>query len=255
MSAAPETEAAVPEDELAEAEADRAAEEGLARQPIPEGADVALEPTDHRPPQYAAPETDTGEPAAAEAEAEEEAVATPTENRAESPVAAGSSAGPAAPARTPPVDEPDAGTAEAAEPEETAPEEEPSEEAVAETTSTETTSAETTEEPEVSAGDLPIVRQLEARSFYLQLGVFSRPASADRAMQRLGNRFPYAVFPAEQNDRVLYKVLIGPLTDDEKGAVLYWVRANGYEDAFLRQGDSYEAAAGSSGERASVSSR
>lgn len=260
-------EAEEPTDEVAAEEAAlEEADEGLSRQPIPEDAIVALEPSEHRSPQYATPETSTATRSEAPDEGDPEEVATPEESAAaESPVGAGSSSGPAAPEHTPPVDAP---VAESSEPEggdeqaisEQADEEQAEEEP--ETEEGEAESAPAPDEPvepsvtdEIAAAELPIVRQLESSSYYLQLGVFSRPASAQRAMRQLGERFPFAVYPTESEDSTLYKVLVGPLNEDEKGAVLYWVRANGYGDAFLRRGDSYEAAAGSSEGSSSVSSR
>jgi len=47
-------------------------------------------------------------------------------------------------------------------------------------------------------------------------------------------RYPVAVLAAESSRGAVYRVLIGPLNQDESGTLLYWFQAKGYPDAFLR---------------------
>jgi len=42
------------------------------------------------------------------------------------------------------------------------------------------------------------------------------------------------VVATQTGSKKIYKVLIGPLNKDESGAVLYWFKAKGHRDAFLK---------------------
>jgi hypothetical protein len=53
------------------------------------------------------------------------------------------------------------------------------------------------------------------------------------------------VNPVSREDGTLYRVLVGPLSDDEKGATLYRVRARGHRDAFVRAGSTVGSAGSS----------
>lgn len=79
--------------------------------------------------------------------------------------------------------------------------------------------------------DLPLTSRLSEEGYYLQVGAFSDPQGAQAAVSRLGADFPVKVVPSDGD---IYRVFVGPLKEDERGAVLYLVRARGYRDAFLR---------------------
>lgn len=81
------------------------------------------------------------------------------------------------------------------------------------------------------AEELPLISDLSEEGYYLQVGAFSDPQGAQAAVNRLGGEFPVKVVPS---DGEIYRVFVGPLEEDERGAVLYLVRARGYRDAFLR---------------------
>ncbi|TVQ41258.1 MAG: SPOR domain-containing protein [Spirochaetaceae bacterium] len=83
---------------------------------------------------------------------------------------------------------------------------------------------------------LPLQAELERSSYYLQVGAYVSPRSARNAIDRIESRYPFTVTAAEDNDRTLYRVFIGPLSQDETGVVLYQLRARGYRDAFVRRG-------------------
>jgi cell division septation protein DedD len=70
----------------------------------------------------------------------------------------------------------------------------------------------------------------------LQVGAFSDPESAKSAVDDLRGTYPVAVLSAESGDRSLYRLFVGPLNEDERGSVLYWIRGKGYQDAFIRKG-------------------
>jgi hypothetical protein len=77
---------------------------------------------------------------------------------------------------------------------------------------------------------------LAGGSFYLQLGVFSEAGGARRLQDNLADTYPVTVYLTESADRPMYKVLVGPLNQDESGALLYQFRKRGYPDAFVRKG-------------------
>ena len=83
---------------------------------------------------------------------------------------------------------------------------------------------------------LPLQAELEESSYYLQVGAFASPRSARNLIDRMQPEYPLAVTAADQNDRTLYRVFVGPLSQDETGVVLYQLRAGGYRDAFVRRG-------------------
>ncbi len=83
---------------------------------------------------------------------------------------------------------------------------------------------------------LPLQAELEESSYYLQVGAFASPRSARNVIDRMQPEYPFAVTAADHNDRTLYRVFIGPLSQDETGIVLYQLRASGYRDAFVRRG-------------------
>lgn len=120
----------------------------------------------------------------------------------------------------PPAEEPPADVSE--RPEEPDPEEVEPEEA----------------EPQ-EAGELPVVEKLESGRFYLQVGAYAERNGAQAAVAQLGAEYPVEVLTEdtrEGEDQMLYRVLVGPLSEDERGSVLYMVRAKGYRDAFIRRG-------------------
>jgi cell division septation protein DedD len=84
--------------------------------------------------------------------------------------------------------------------------------------------------------NLPIVASLASESFYLQVGAFSNPRSAKSTLSNLESGYPVAVLRTTPDERDVYKVFVGPLNEDEKGTILYWFKAQGYKDAFIRRG-------------------
>jgi hypothetical protein len=44
------------------------------------------------------------------------------------------------------------------------------------------------------------------------------------------------VLPLTQPDRIVYRVMVGPLEEDETGTLLFFLRAKGYTDTFVRSG-------------------
>ena len=84
--------------------------------------------------------------------------------------------------------------------------------------------------------NLPLVNALQSNYYYLQIGAFNNPEGAKQALDRVASGYPLVVLPVREHGRIVYRLFVGPLRDDEKGAVLYWFKAKGYSDAFVRRG-------------------
>ncbi len=78
--------------------------------------------------------------------------------------------------------------------------------------------------------------KLEKGAFYLQLGVYDEEFSAKDLAVTLSGHYPVTVLVASKPEKSRYKVMVGPLNQDEGGALLFNFRARGYKDAFLRRG-------------------
>ncbi len=81
--------------------------------------------------------------------------------------------------------------------------------------------------PAVLFGDL------DPASDYLQLAVFSSAGSARSTAERFSSTYPVLVL---NQGNAYYKVLVGPLSPDESGALLLNFKAQGFRDAFIRKG-------------------
>lgn len=174
---------------------------------IPDDAIVTLEPAEYRSPDPPEPEVDDLEPVQPAEEPEDAAVAL-----------------------TEPDDTADATAETDAVVEE--PESEPAVEA-------EPMRVAVTPQPEPkddrawATANLPLIAALEENSAYVQVAAFSNPRSAKVTVDQLGDRFPVAVLSTDQEDRSVYRIVVGPLTEDEKGSALYLIRNRGYRDAFV----------------------
>ncbi|MCK5153355.1 MAG: SPOR domain-containing protein, partial [Spirochaetales bacterium] len=91
-------------------------------------------------------------------------------------------------------------------------------------------------EPVEVAENYNVTRVLAEGSYYLQIGVYREQYSALDLAGRLGGTYPVTVLVSENMDILNYKVMVGPLGQDESGAVLYSFKSTGYPDAFLRKG-------------------
>jgi cell division protein FtsN len=172
---------------------------------IPADAVLSLEPADFRPPEY--PEPDDESLLARESPAEEPEVVAVLETPApESAVEVA-----VVPTEEPAADVP-------AEPVEA-----PVVVAVA-------------PEPVAEIASLPVVTELLDENYYLQIGAYTAPATAQVAVDALSSAYPMAVLPIDSRGRTVYRVLVGPLEQDETGTLLLWLRAKGYRDTFIRSG-------------------
>jgi len=78
-----------------------------------------------------------------------------------------------------------------------------------------------------------IVRDLRNGGSYLQLGVYSSVDVLYSTIKSINESYPAIVLTTGDGDSQMYKLLIGPITRDEKGIVMTRFRSQGYGDAFL----------------------
>lgn len=91
-------------------------------------------------------------------------------------------------------------------------------------------------EPVEVSENYKVTRVLAENSYYLQIGVYREQYSALDLAGRLGTTYPVTVLVSETTNTLNYKVMVGPLGQDESGVVLYSFKSTGYPDAFLRKG-------------------
>lgn len=97
---------------------------------------------------------------------------------------------------------------------------------------------ETAETVATAALDFPTTSNLESNSYYIQLASYSETARVKELMRTLSPTYPVTVYtPDMAAAQRLYKVLLGPLNQDESGSMLFTFRSNGYSDAFVRKGE------------------
>lgn len=95
---------------------------------------------------------------------------------------------------------------------------------------------ETEESTEILSGNYNVTKVLVEDSYYLQLGVYREQYSAFNLAGSLGGTYPVTVLVSESSNNRNYKVMVGPLGQDESGVILYNFKSTGYPDAFLRKG-------------------
>lgn len=115
-----------------------------------------------------------------------------------------------------------------------APPEEPAAEAPAEEPA-----AEAPPEEPAAAPEEPFrtTGRLAKNSYYVQVGVYAQPNSVNTVVDNLSRTYPVTVYKTEVPRGVSYKVLLGPLNQDESGSVLFNIRNKGFNDAFIRRGE------------------
>lgn len=78
-----------------------------------------------------------------------------------------------------------------------------------------------------------IVRELRNGGSYLQLGTYSSVDVLYSTIESISDAYPTIVLTMGERDSQIYKLLIGPISRDEKGIVITRFRSLGYGDAFL----------------------
>jgi hypothetical protein len=87
--------------------------------------------------------------------------------------------------------------------------------------------------PDFSA---PHIAALERGKYYLQLGLYTRPETVEAELRRLGRQYPLAVQSTGVPGSFQYRVLVGPVSQGESGALLRRFKGLGYTGAFVRSG-------------------
>jgi hypothetical protein len=78
----------------------------------------------------------------------------------------------------------------------------------------------------------PVIYDLEGGKYYLQLRAFGRAELVEAELSRIGNNYPLVIQPTDS----VYRILVGPVSLGESGALLQRFKGIGYDDAFIRQG-------------------
>ena len=77
---------------------------------------------------------------------------------------------------------------------------------------------------------------LERKSYYLQVGAYSKIESAQNNAVTLSARYPVMIY-SDMSAAAPYKLMIGPLNEDESDTLLFTLSSLGYSDAFVRRGN------------------
>lgn len=78
-----------------------------------------------------------------------------------------------------------------------------------------------------------IVNNLNNGSSYIQLGAYSSADSIYGEIKAIDARYPMVVWTDYRGEASIFKLLIGPLTEDETGVLSYRFKDSGYADLFL----------------------
>ena len=85
------------------------------------------------------------------------------------------------------------------------------------------------------AEELYTANVLKKGSFYVQVGRFKDILNVESFVQMYGKQYPIAVEKSSTAKAVFYKVYVGPLQKDERGAALETFQKLGFKDAFLKK--------------------
>lgn len=88
----------------------------------------------------------------------------------------------------------------------------------------------------IIGGPVSVLSNLERQSYYLQVGAYSKLDLAQNRAASLASRYPVMIY-SEAGGSAPYKLMIGPLNEDESDTLLYTFTARGYSDAFIRRGN------------------
>ena len=76
----------------------------------------------------------------------------------------------------------------------------------------------------------------EKNNYYLQIGAYKTRETAER-VARAFSAYPIRIITASTSSGTIYRVVVGPLNQDESGTVLTVFKAKGYKDAFIKYVD------------------
>ena len=72
-------------------------------------------------------------------------------------------------------------------------------------------------------------------NYYVQLAAYSDLITAENKLKSINIDYPLMIY--YDSDYKIYRLMSGPLKNDEKGAALYNVKNSGFKDAFIRKGE------------------
>lgn len=81
-----------------------------------------------------------------------------------------------------------------------------------------------------------VISELEQGKWYVQIGAYKKPEHVDETILRIGTASPVVVLYINNETNPMYRVLLGPFTQNESKGILQHLKDNGYE-AFLRSGN------------------
>lgn len=85
------------------------------------------------------------------------------------------------------------------------------------------------------AEELYTANVLTKGAFYVQVGRFKDILNVESFVQMYGKQYPVAIEKSSTAKEVFYKVYVGPLQKDERGAALETFQKLGFKDAFLKK--------------------
>jgi hypothetical protein len=83
---------------------------------------------------------------------------------------------------------------------------------------------------------VPLIGSLERGKYYVQLGAFNRPESAESELNKIEKTYPLSIQNGGSEEQPVYRILVGPINLGESGALLQRFKSIGYHDAFVRSG-------------------
>ena len=95
--------------------------------------------------------------------------------------------------------------------------------------------------PQYGAGEsqvavsIPVIRQLDKGSYYIQLGIYGTAAALQEAVVQIPAAYPLLTQSLGNTAKSSYRLLVGPLNEGESNASLLYFRRYGYKDAFIRK--------------------
>jgi hypothetical protein len=84
------------------------------------------------------------------------------------------------------------------------------------------------------AFSVPQIKSLEKGAYYLQLAALSKAELVEPELARIGRTYPLVIQTVENQGRLLYRILLGPVSSGESRALLSRFKGVGYADAFIR---------------------
>ncbi len=93
-----------------------------------------------------------------------------------------------------------------------------------------------TAESHVESIDSPgTVTTIARAAYYLQLGAYTNESQARDRASNIPAEYPVSIVGPGSQPGNVYRILVGPLNRAESGTLLYWFRARGFPDAFIKQ--------------------